>query len=85
MSIENNTFFKQSAHVVLILDTSSVASILIPVFFKKVILFMYLFLAVLGLRCCMWAFLRCGEQGLLSSCSQRLLIVLASPVAVHRP
>ena len=37
MSIENNTFFKQSAHVVLILDTSSVASILIPVFFKKVI------------------------------------------------
>ena len=25
-------------------------------------------LAVLGLRCCMWAFSSCSQQGLLSSC-----------------
>ena len=29
----------------------------------------YLFLAVLGLRCCAQAFSGCGERGLLSSCS----------------
>ena len=29
----------------------------------------YLFLAVLGLHCCAWAFSGCGEQELLSSCS----------------
>ena len=28
-----------------------------------------LFLAVLGLRCCMWAFSICGECGRLSGCS----------------
>ena len=28
----------------------------------------YLFLVALGLRCCMWAFSSCIEQGLLSSC-----------------
>ena len=30
--------------------------------------FIYLFVAVLGLRCCVWAFSRGGEWGLLSSC-----------------
>ena len=35
-------------------------------FFKKRFC---LFLAVLGLRCCTWAFSSCDEQGLLSSCS----------------
>ena len=28
-------------------------------------LFIYLFLAALGLRCCVWAFSSCGERGLL--------------------
>ena len=28
-------------------------------------LFIYLFLAALGLRCCAWAFSTCGERGLL--------------------
>ena len=28
-----------------------------------------LLMASLGLRCCVWAFSSCGEQGLLSSCS----------------
>ena len=31
-------------------------------------LFLYLFLAVLGLCCCVQAFSSCGQQGLLSSC-----------------
>ena len=31
-------------------------------------LFIHVFLAALGLRCCAWAFLSCCEQALLSSC-----------------
>ena len=39
--------------------------------------FIYLFiLAVLGLRCCMWAFSSCGEQGLL------IVAVCGLPIAV---
>ena len=34
----------------------------------KIYLFIYLFLSVLGLCCCKWAFSGCGTQGLLSSC-----------------
>ena len=34
-------------------------------FFLFINLFIYLFLAVLGLCCCAWAFFSCGEQGLL--------------------
>ena len=37
-----------------------------------------LFLAVLGLHCCTWAFSSCGRQGLLSVVVHRLLIVVAS-------
>ena len=33
-------------------------------FFLKINLCIYLFLAVLGLRCCAQAFSSCGEQGL---------------------
>ena len=33
--------------------------------------FNYLFLAALGLRCCIWVFSRWGEQGLLSGCAVR--------------
>ena len=31
-------------------------------------LFIYLFMAALGLRCCVWAFSSCGEWGLLFRC-----------------
>ena len=31
-------------------------------------IFIHLFLAVLGLCCCMWAFSSCRDQGLFSSC-----------------
>ena len=45
---------------------------------------MYLFLAVLGLRCCARAFSSCSEQGLLFIEVHRLLFAVASLVAEHR-
>ena len=45
-------------------------------FFK--IYFIYLFLAALGLHCCMQAFSSCGEQGLLFVSVCGLLIAVAS-------
>ena len=42
---------------------------------------MYLFMAALGLQCCMQAFSRCGELGLLSSCSERRLTAVVSVTA----
>ena len=33
------------------------------------LLYLFLFLAALGLHCCSWAFSSCREQGLLSSCN----------------
>ena len=43
--------------------------------------FIYLFLAVLGLRCYAWAFSSCGEWGLLFVAVHGLLIGVASLVA----
>ena len=51
--------------------------------FFSINLFIYLFLAALGLRCCVWAFSSCGEQGLLFIVERRLLMVVASLVAEH--
>ena len=45
------------------------------------LIFIYLFLAALGLGCC--AFSRCSEQGLLFIAMCRLLIAVASLVAEH--
>ena len=42
-----------------------------------------LFLAALGLRCCVRAFSGCGERGLLLVSVRRLLIAVASVVAEH--
>ena len=51
---------------------------------KKLInLFVYLFLAALGLCCYAWAFSSCGERGLLFVAVRGLLIVVASLVAEH--
>ena len=53
-------------------------------FFKnKFIYFIYLFFAVLGLRCCVQAFSSCGERGLLFIVVRMLLIVVASLLAEH--
>ena len=43
----------------------------------------YLFMAALGLRCCVWAFSSCGEQGLLFVVVLGLLIAVASLVVEH--
>ena len=42
-----------------------------------------LFLAVLGFRCCAWAFSSCSEWGLLFVVVRGLLIEVASLVAEH--
>ena len=42
-----------------------------------------LFLAVLGLHCCTWAFSSCGERGLFFVAVHRLLIAVASLVVEH--
>ena len=47
-------------------------------------LFIYLFLAVLGLRFCARAFSSCGERGPLFIAVRGPLTVAASPVAEHR-
>ena len=43
----------------------------------------YLFMALLGLRCCARAFSSCGERGLLFVAVRGLLIAVASLVAEH--
>ena len=50
-------------------------------FFKNK--FIYLFLALLDLRCCARAFSSCGEWGLLLVAVRGLLIAVASVVAEH--
>ena len=50
--------------------------------FKKFFLIIF-FLAVLGFRCCTWAFSSCGEWGLLFVVVHGLLIVVASLVIEH--
>ena len=52
-------------------------------FFNLIYLFIYLFLAVLGLRCCARAFSSCGERRLLFVAVHGLLIAEASLVAEH--
>ena len=45
--------------------------------------FIYLFLAVLGLCCCKWAFSSCDKRGLLFVVERGLLIAVASLVVEH--
>ena len=52
-------------------------------FFKKIIYFIHLFLAALGLCCCAWVFSSCGERGLLFIVVHGPLIVVASLVVEH--
>ena len=59
---------------------SCVKYILLFVFVNE---FICLFLAVLGLRCCTWAFSSCGKRGLLFIVVHGLLIAVASLAAEH--
>ena len=56
---------------------------LICIFLKNKFTYLFLFLAVLGLRCCVWAFSSCGERRLLFVAVRGLLIVVASFAAEH--
>ena len=51
-----------------------------PTFYKFIYFYFifYLFLAVLGLRCCVWALSSCGERGLPFVAVHGLLIAVAS-------
>ena len=51
---------------------------------KKKDLILFIFLAALGLRCCVRVFSSCGERGLLFVVVHGLLIMVASLVAEHR-
>ena len=53
-------------------------------FFLTLGLFIYLFMAVLGLRFCARAFSSCGKRGPLFIAVHRPLIIAASLVAEHR-
>ena len=47
-------------------------------------IFVYLFLAVVDLRCCTWAFSSCGKQGLLSIAVRGPAPAVASLAAERR-
>ena len=51
--------------------------------FFNLFVFNLLFVAVLGLHCCVRAFSSCGERGLLFVAVRGLLIAVASLVAEH--
>ena len=52
-------------------------------FYKFIYLFIFKFLATLGLHCCTRAFYSCGKRGLLFAALRGLLTALASLVAEH--
>ena len=57
---------------------------LVTLFFKYKFIYLFiLFLAALGLHCCMRPFSSCGERGLLFVVVHGLLIAVASLVAEH--
>ena len=51
--------------------------------YSRSLLIIFLFLAALGLRCCVQAFSTCGERGLLFIAVRGLHIVVASLVVEH--
>ena len=59
-------------------STPSPAFIVCRFKFYLFIYLIYLFMAELGLRCCVWAFSSCGEQGLLFLAVRGFLIAVAS-------
>ena len=60
------------------------SNIMLYFFFFLKNLFIYLFLAVLGLRCCTRALSSCGERGPLLVAVRGLLMAVAPLVAEHR-
>ena len=60
-----------------------ISSKIVHLFFKNIYLFIYLFMAVLGLRFCARAFSSCGKRELLFVAVRGLLIAVASFAAEH--
>ena len=58
-------------------------SIIVLFIFKIYLFYLFLFLAALGLRCCVRAFSSCGELGLLFVAAHELLIAVASLIVEH--
>ena len=63
------------------LKLGTLSTFLFFIFLNKFIYFIYLFLAALGLCCCMRGFSSCGERGLLFVAVRGLLSAVASLVA----
>ena len=61
----------------------AVGFFLVCLFVFNIYLFIYLFWATLGLRCCARAFSSCGERGLLFIAVRGLRIAVASLVVEH--
>ena len=61
----------------------SAKGVLEKFFFFKLFIYLFIFLAALGLCCCVRAFSSWGELGLLFVVVCRLLIAVASLVAEH--
>ena len=59
------------------------SSVFVLFFSFYLVFYLFYFLAVLGLRCCAWAFSSCGERGLLFIAVCGLLIAVASLVVEH--
>ena len=72
-----NSFFFFECHY----ELMSVYFFNLFIFYKFI--FIYLFLAALGLRCCAWAFSSCGERGLLFIAVRGLLSAVGSLVVEH--
>ena len=66
------------------MDLKKTSFPLLLFFFFLINLFIYLFLAALGLRCCTRAFSSCSKPGLLLIAVRGLLTAVSSLVAEHR-
>ena len=70
--------------IILLMSASFVMTFPVLFFlFFLINLFIYLFLTLLGVRCCVRAFSSCGEQGLLFVVVHGLLIAVVSLVVEH--
>ena len=61
----------------------TVLSNFLKIFLYFLSFFYFIFLAALGLHCCMWSFSSCSELGLLFVAVRGLLIAVASLVEEH--
>ena len=73
----------KASHTLIVIVNSHKSQVMIKIILFFFNLFIYLFLAALGLRCCARAFSSCGERGLLFVAVHRLLIAAASLVGEH--